>query len=189
MTVQIYFYLAQVGFIDYIVHPLWETWADLVHPDCQDILDALEDNRDWYQNMIPVSPDSNKDNNTSNNGGGENGSSKNQDGAGNGNGDTTRTTPVVTIGGGQEGGGLNCGQQPGSAGEGSKFQFDITLEDEDGVKRDLKEQASSPPSRQTDSRTEGSHSTSSSSSSRHHTVHFSTQPDIQEESDLQVTDV
>ena len=37
----------QVGFIDYIVHPLWETWADLVHPDAQEILDALEDNRDW----------------------------------------------------------------------------------------------------------------------------------------------
>jgi len=46
----------QVGFIDYIVHPLWETWADLVHPDAQDILDALEDNRDWYQSQIPVSP-------------------------------------------------------------------------------------------------------------------------------------
>jgi len=47
---------SQVGFIDYIVHPLWETWADLVHPDAQEILDALEDNRDWYQSQIPVSP-------------------------------------------------------------------------------------------------------------------------------------
>jgi len=47
---------SQVGFIDYIVHPLWETWADLVQPDCQDILDTLEDNRNWYQNMIPSSP-------------------------------------------------------------------------------------------------------------------------------------
>uniref|UniRef100_A0AAQ4RU42 Phosphodiesterase n=1 Tax=Gasterosteus aculeatus aculeatus TaxID=481459 RepID=A0AAQ4RU42_GASAC len=46
----------QVGFIDYIVHPLWETWADLVHPDAQDILDTLEDNRNWYQRMIPQSP-------------------------------------------------------------------------------------------------------------------------------------
>ncbi|XP_054622600.1 cAMP-specific 3',5'-cyclic phosphodiesterase 4B-like isoform X1 [Dunckerocampus dactyliophorus] len=46
----------QVGFIDYIVHPLWETWADLVHPDAQDILDMLEDNRNWYQGMIPQSP-------------------------------------------------------------------------------------------------------------------------------------
>ncbi|KAK2184145.1 hypothetical protein NP493_279g03001 [Ridgeia piscesae] len=46
----------QVGFIDYIAHPLWEAWADLVHPDCQEILDTLEDNRDWYQNMIPISP-------------------------------------------------------------------------------------------------------------------------------------
>ncbi|XP_036408066.1 cAMP-specific 3',5'-cyclic phosphodiesterase 4B isoform X3 [Megalops cyprinoides] len=47
---------SQVGFIDYIVHPLWETWADLVYPDAQDILDALEENRDWYQSTIPLSP-------------------------------------------------------------------------------------------------------------------------------------
>ncbi|XP_044272045.1 cAMP-specific 3',5'-cyclic phosphodiesterase isoform X9 [Tribolium madens] len=47
---------SQVGFIDYIVHPLWETWADLVHPDAQDILDTLEENRDWYQSAIPPSP-------------------------------------------------------------------------------------------------------------------------------------
>ncbi|XP_043940500.1 cAMP-specific 3',5'-cyclic phosphodiesterase 4A isoform X1 [Protopterus annectens] len=47
---------SQVGFIDYIVHPLWETWSDLVHPDAQEILDTLEDNRDWYQGMIPQSP-------------------------------------------------------------------------------------------------------------------------------------
>ncbi|XP_052403820.1 cAMP-specific 3',5'-cyclic phosphodiesterase 4B isoform X2 [Carassius gibelio] len=47
---------SQVGFIDYIVHPLWETWADLVHPDAQDILDTLEENRNWYQSIIPQSP-------------------------------------------------------------------------------------------------------------------------------------
>ncbi|XP_076353073.1 3',5'-cyclic-AMP phosphodiesterase-like isoform X2 [Tachypleus tridentatus] len=53
---------SQVGFIDYIVHPLWETWADLVYPDAQEILDTLEENRDWYQNMVPISPtDSNQD--------------------------------------------------------------------------------------------------------------------------------
>ncbi|KAL9845665.1 LOW QUALITY PROTEIN: 3',5'-cyclic-AMP phosphodiesterase 4B [Geothlypis trichas] len=45
---------SQVGFIDYIVHPL--TWADLVQPDAQDILDTLEDNRNWYQSMIPQGP-------------------------------------------------------------------------------------------------------------------------------------
>ena len=45
-----------MGFIDYIVHPLWETWADLVQPDAQEILDALEENREWYQGQIPVSP-------------------------------------------------------------------------------------------------------------------------------------
>ena len=38
----------QIGFIDYIVHPLWETWGDLVFPDCQEILDALEYNRDAH---------------------------------------------------------------------------------------------------------------------------------------------
>ena len=45
----------QVGFIDYIVHPLWETWADLVNPDAQFILDTLDQNRDWYHSQIPPS--------------------------------------------------------------------------------------------------------------------------------------
>lgn len=49
---------SQVGFIDYIVHPLWETWADLVYPDAAEILDTLEDNRDWFHSMIPISPSS-----------------------------------------------------------------------------------------------------------------------------------
>ena len=35
----------QVGFIDYISHPLWETWADLVHPDARRILRNLRRNR------------------------------------------------------------------------------------------------------------------------------------------------
>lgn len=52
------FCVVQVGFIDYIVHPLWETWADLVYPDAAEILDTLEDNRDWYHSMIPISPSS-----------------------------------------------------------------------------------------------------------------------------------
>lgn len=48
--------LEQVGFIDFIVHPLWETWAELVHPDCQSILETLQSNRCWYSSMIPESP-------------------------------------------------------------------------------------------------------------------------------------
>ena len=48
--------LLQVFFIDYIVHPLWETWADLVHPDAQKILENLEDNREWFASQLP--PDS-----------------------------------------------------------------------------------------------------------------------------------
>ncbi|XP_036022517.1 cAMP-specific 3',5'-cyclic phosphodiesterase 4C isoform X4 [Onychomys torridus] len=47
---------SQVGFIDYIAHPLWETWADLVHPDAQELLDTLEDNREWYRSRVPCSP-------------------------------------------------------------------------------------------------------------------------------------
>jgi cAMP-specific phosphodiesterase 4 len=51
----------QVGFIDYIVHPLWETWADLVQPDAQHILANLEGNRDWYHDQIPFSPSQSRD--------------------------------------------------------------------------------------------------------------------------------
>ena len=39
---------SQLGFIDFIVRPLWETWADLVHPDVQQMLDILEENRKWH---------------------------------------------------------------------------------------------------------------------------------------------
>uniref|UniRef100_A0A3B5LKV7 Phosphodiesterase n=1 Tax=Xiphophorus couchianus TaxID=32473 RepID=A0A3B5LKV7_9TELE len=82
---------SQVGFIDYIVHPLWETWADLVHPDAQDILDTLEDNRNWYQSMIPQSP----------------------------------SPPFYDQGTHGHSGGT------GGQGGGEKFQFDLTLEEED----------------------------------------------------------
>lgn len=40
---------SQVGFIDFIVHPLWETWGELVFPDCQPMLDRLAENREWYK--------------------------------------------------------------------------------------------------------------------------------------------
>lgn len=39
---------SQIGFIDYIVHPIFETWSDLVFPDANPILDQLEENRMWY---------------------------------------------------------------------------------------------------------------------------------------------
>ena len=51
----------QVGFIDFIVHPLWETWADLVHPFCSSLLDVLEDNRSWYSSRIGISSSSSSD--------------------------------------------------------------------------------------------------------------------------------
>ncbi|EDV23018.1 uncharacterized protein TRIADDRAFT_50458 [Trichoplax adhaerens] len=47
---------SQVGFIDFIVQPLWETWADLVYPDANKILDALQENRDYFNSKILTSP-------------------------------------------------------------------------------------------------------------------------------------
>ncbi|KAK2835337.1 hypothetical protein Q5P01_015821 [Channa striata] len=93
---------SQVGFIDYIVHPLWETWADLVHPDAQDILDTLEDNREWYQSMIPRSPEPPS---------------------------PEEHHPEVEPAGGAVGAG---GAAPsGGGGGGDKFQFELTLEEEE----------------------------------------------------------
>ncbi|KAL3314885.1 cAMP-specific 3',5'-cyclic phosphodiesterase 4D [Cichlidogyrus casuarinus] len=48
---------SQISFIDFIVHPLWETWCDLVHPSSGNILDLLEENRDVYQGRIGYSQD------------------------------------------------------------------------------------------------------------------------------------
>lgn len=90
-----------MGFIDYIVHPLWETWADLVHPDAQDILDTLEDNREWYQSMIPRSPSP---------------SSPDEQDA------------KVGSGGGAA---VAAGEAAPSGGGGDKFQFELTLEEEE----------------------------------------------------------
>jgi len=47
---------SQVVFIDYVVHPLWETWADLVYPDAQVILTQLVSNREHYRSLCPASP-------------------------------------------------------------------------------------------------------------------------------------
>jgi cAMP-specific phosphodiesterase 4 len=45
----------QVSFIDFIIYPLWETWAELVYPDAQIILDHLAHTRDqWYQMGLKV---------------------------------------------------------------------------------------------------------------------------------------
>lgn len=49
---------SQVVFIDYVVHPLWETWADLVYPDAQSIMSNLQTNREYYRSRCPISPTS-----------------------------------------------------------------------------------------------------------------------------------
>ena len=42
----------QIGFIDFVVRPVWETWADLVNPGAQQILETLENNKQYYQAKI-----------------------------------------------------------------------------------------------------------------------------------------
>ncbi|XP_041861366.1 cAMP-specific 3',5'-cyclic phosphodiesterase 4D-like isoform X3 [Melanotaenia boesemani] len=105
---------SQVVFIDYIVHPLWETWADLVHPDAQEILDTLEDNREWYQSMIPRSPSPSSP-----------GEHHAEVGAADG---------AVGAGGAISSGG----------GGGDKFQFELTLEEEEEDEEDLQSELESP---------------------------------------------
>ncbi|XP_035509706.1 cAMP-specific 3',5'-cyclic phosphodiesterase 4D-like isoform X4 [Morone saxatilis] len=106
----------QVGFIDYIVHPLWETWADLVHPDAQDILDTLEDNREWYQSMIPRSPSP-----------------------------SSPEEHHAEVGPGGEavgaGGAVPSG---GGGGGGDKFQFELTLEEEEEDEEEVESDLESP---------------------------------------------
>lgn len=43
---------SQVGFISFIVQPLWETWAELVHPDINHILDILKTNKSYYEKLL-----------------------------------------------------------------------------------------------------------------------------------------
>ncbi|NXQ72781.1 PDE4D phosphodiesterase, partial [Quiscalus mexicanus] len=47
---------SQVGFIDFVVQPLWEAWAELVHPDAREMLRALHENREWFRLRAPLSP-------------------------------------------------------------------------------------------------------------------------------------
>lgn len=49
----------QVGFITYIVHPLWETWGDLVS-NATTQLENLEENRAYYDRIYKRT---NQDNN------------------------------------------------------------------------------------------------------------------------------
>ncbi|ESO06780.1 hypothetical protein HELRODRAFT_77130 [Helobdella robusta] len=48
---------SQMGFIDYVVHPLWEIWSRLTQPDCQPIMDILESNRVWIASQVLTEDD------------------------------------------------------------------------------------------------------------------------------------
>ncbi|XP_053178093.1 cAMP-specific 3',5'-cyclic phosphodiesterase 4D-like isoform X3 [Scomber japonicus] len=116
----------QVGFIEYIVHPLWETWADLVHPDAQDILDTLEDNREWYQSMIPRSPSPSSPEELL--------------------GETETEGGAVEVGGPvPSGGGGSVGGGGGGGGGADKFQFELTLEEEEEDEEEVESDLESPP--------------------------------------------
>ncbi|XP_076814611.1 3',5'-cyclic-AMP phosphodiesterase-like isoform X10 [Clavelina lepadiformis] len=47
---------SQVMFIDFVVHPLFETWADLVNPCAQEVINELATNREYYSSLVPSSP-------------------------------------------------------------------------------------------------------------------------------------
>ena len=53
--------------MSFICLPIFETWAELVYPDAQDILDQLEDNYQWYSSRIPDEVESARDPATSDN--------------------------------------------------------------------------------------------------------------------------
>jgi len=38
------------------VYPLWETWAELVYPDAQDILENINKTREFWNSQLPNSP-------------------------------------------------------------------------------------------------------------------------------------
>ena len=39
-------------FLDLIILPLWETWAELVYPDAQEMLDNLSKTREFWHDQI-----------------------------------------------------------------------------------------------------------------------------------------
>ena len=158
------FNIFQVGFIDYIAHPLWETWADLVHPDCQDILDLLECNRDYYQSKIPISPSATGEDTEKQ--GEQNGSDATpaKDSSDNDMTITTADTP---------------------SNDPNRFQFDLTLDD-DG-QTDMNTDAD-----ETQLLPNNSNSTSTAAPTvRQHHIHFThtTHEDIAEEADQDGTEV
>ena len=47
-----FFLLPKVTFLDLIILPLWETWAELVYPDAQEMLDNLGQTREYWVKQI-----------------------------------------------------------------------------------------------------------------------------------------
>ena len=44
-------YYPQVSFIDFVVYPLWETWAELVYPNAQEVLDTIAVTRNYWSDI------------------------------------------------------------------------------------------------------------------------------------------
>ncbi|XP_043270290.1 cAMP-specific 3',5'-cyclic phosphodiesterase-like [Venturia canescens] len=45
----------QVGFIDFVVAPLWNVWAQLVDPNAEHIVESLQNNREYYRDLMSQS--------------------------------------------------------------------------------------------------------------------------------------
>lgn len=56
---------SQMGFIDYVVYPLWEFWALLTQPHCQPIIDILDSNRAWVTDQANQAANSSPGNGSS----------------------------------------------------------------------------------------------------------------------------
>lgn len=39
-------------FLDFIIYPLWETWAELVYPDAQEMLENISKTREFWDSQI-----------------------------------------------------------------------------------------------------------------------------------------
>ncbi|CAH8655334.1 unnamed protein product [Dicrocoelium dendriticum] len=46
----------QIGFIDYVVYPLWETISELLQPEALFLLEAIQANRDWCTSTKVTKP-------------------------------------------------------------------------------------------------------------------------------------
>jgi hypothetical protein len=45
----------QLTFIEFIIYPLWEMWAELVYPDAQHVMDGIAGTKKYWSELKEVS--------------------------------------------------------------------------------------------------------------------------------------